>query len=226
MFKFIGENCNIRNVTLIGHNASGYDSYLVMKEFALTKPPLIAGKKVLSVTISNPYTSKSNMIKWRKEKKIKGTKDILQQITLRCSMKHMNFSLDKCGKCYEIPINLRKTKLGAELSHDDITKDNFLNLKDQWEPYLIKDVLSLGCCVLKYNKQMVERVGENMQSNVSAPSLCFKGWYKDLEKQGISLYSHVDKFTREFIRRSVKGGRVSANIRKFESDKYNNIIKI
>ena len=62
-----------------------------------------------------------------------------------------------------------------------------------------------------------------MQNNLSSPSLTFKGWYSQLKDE---VHSHIDVFTRNFIRRSIKGGRVSANINKFESLNINNIIDI
>ena len=78
---FVGENCinemsehianlnSNRNITLIGHNASGFDSFLIKKEFRLTKAPVCSGKKILSVTISNPYTPETSMKNWRNEKR-------------------------------------------------------------------------------------------------------------------------------------------------------------
>ena len=45
----------------------------------------MASSKILSLTISNPYTPDASMRKWKKEKNIKGNKDIRQQITFRCS---------------------------------------------------------------------------------------------------------------------------------------------
>ena len=222
MFKHIAEYNKNRNITLIAHNASGYDSYLVMKQFTLNKPPVCAGKKILSVTISNPYTPKNSIIKWRRDENIKGTKDIKQQITLRCSYQHVLQSLDKWGKSFEIPQNLRKT--GCD--HNSIKKDTYLEKQSEWEPYLRKDISALACCVIKYNNVMKDLVDENMVDNLTAPSLTFKGWLKDLKEDNISLYSHVDPFIRNYIRRSVKGGRVSANIKKFESNIFPEIISI
>ena len=41
MFKFIGEHNNTK-ITIIGHNSSGFDSYLVAQQFKLGKAPLIS----------------------------------------------------------------------------------------------------------------------------------------------------------------------------------------
>ena len=37
MFKYIGTHINSREITIIGHNSSGFDSYLVAQHFKLEK---------------------------------------------------------------------------------------------------------------------------------------------------------------------------------------------
>ena len=64
---------------------------------------------------------------------------------------------------------------------------------------------------------------QSMQNNLTSPSLTFKAWYSQLKEE---VRSHTDVFTRNYIRRSVKGGRVSANINKFESSSINDVINI
>ncbi|ESO88738.1 hypothetical protein LOTGIDRAFT_175858, partial [Lottia gigantea] len=50
---------------------------------------------------------------------------------------------------------------------------------------------------------------------------------KHSEKQNIEkVYSHTNPFIRNFIRRSIKGGRVSANRKSFETNKMNEICAI
>ena len=73
---------------------------------------------------------------------------------------------------------------------------------------------------------MESLVNENMIQNLTSPSLTFNGWLRNLKKQNILLHSHTDKFVRSYIRRAIKGGRVSANIKQFKSDKLEDIFKI
>ena len=223
MFKYIGEHNNNREIILIGHNSSGFDSFIVAQQFTLQKPPLISSSsKILSLTMSNPYTPEASMRKWKQEMKIKGLKDIHQQLTFRCSHQHVKNSLLNWGEKFKIPCNLRKT----ELEHNDITKDNYLEKQSEWEPYLRRDISALTSCIIKYNNVMEKSVGENMTQNLISPTLTFNGWLRDLKHQNISLHTHTNKYVCSYIRRAVKGGRVSANIRKFESDKLLIIIKI
>ena len=222
MFRYIAEHNNIREITIIAHNSSGFDSFLVAQQFKLEKAPLTSTSKILSLTVSNPYTPAASMRKWKQELKIKGTKDIHQQLIFRCSFQHVKDSLLKWGKGFKIPSNLRKT----ELEHSGITKDNYLEKQSEWEPYLRRDISALTTCVIKYNKVMEEVAKQNMTQNLTSSTLTFNAWLKDLEEQKILLHSHINKYVRSYIRRAIKGGRVSANIRKFESDKMMIITRI
>ena len=111
MIRYIAEHNNIREITIIAHNSSGFDSFLVAQQFKLEKAPLTSASKILSLTVSNPYTPAASMRKWKQELKMKGTKDIHQQLIFRCSFQHVKDSLLKWGKGFKIPSNLRKTEL-------------------------------------------------------------------------------------------------------------------
>ncbi|ESP03476.1 hypothetical protein LOTGIDRAFT_171413 [Lottia gigantea] len=129
------------------------------------------------------------------------------------------------------------------------TKDNWESLRHEWEPYAKRDTLCLGSCFIKYNKVTKEVVNQNMSNNLTAPSLSFKGWYylyhcdkemveekwyettrmvlKHTEKENIEkVYSHTNPFIRHYIRRSIKGGRVSANTKIFETNKMDEICNV
>jgi hypothetical protein len=228
MFKHFG-SFNKKKVILIAHNSSGFDSYALIKShFKLKTPPIILSRNILNVQLQNPHTDAKIKEKWRIEQnkinKNKGWETLkkenspLQKIICRCSYQHVKSSLDRWGKDFKIPKSIQKTKL----QHKDIFLSNFLEKESDWLPYLKNDILSLAACVTKFNKIMMELVKQNMQSCLTAPSLTFKGWFSEINEErsdnGVSqIHSHTDVFTRNFIRRAVKGGRVSANIQKFES---------
>ena len=75
----MGENNNSREITIIRHNSSGFDSYLVAQHFNLEKAPLISSSKILSLTLSNPlYTCCFNekmekIIKYKKNQRHSST---------------------------------------------------------------------------------------------------------------------------------------------------------
>ncbi|ESO98092.1 hypothetical protein LOTGIDRAFT_174348 [Lottia gigantea] len=143
-------------------------------------------------------------------------------------------------------MNLRKIE---DVNIAKYTKDNWESLRHEREPYAKRDTLCLGACLIKYNQAMKKTVFQNVSNNLTAPSLSLKGWYylyhydkemvkeewyettrmvpKHTEKENVEkVYSHTHPFIRYFIRQSIKGGRVSANRKSFETDKMNEICAI
>ncbi|ESP00224.1 hypothetical protein LOTGIDRAFT_173385 [Lottia gigantea] len=182
--------------------------------------------------------------KWKRQKEIKG--NYLQHINITCSYQHESSSLAAWGNSSNLPANLRKI---VDVDIAKYTRDNWEELRHEWEPYAKRDTLCLGACLIKYNQVTKEVVNQNMSNNLTAPSLSLKGWYylyhydkemveeewyettrmvaKHTEKENIEkVYSHTNPFIRNFIRRSIKGGRVSANRKSFETNKMNEICAV
>ncbi|ESO94751.1 hypothetical protein LOTGIDRAFT_160993 [Lottia gigantea] len=159
---------------------------------------------------------------------------------------HEKSSLAAWGNSSNLPMNLRKI---TDINIAKYTEDNWESLRHKWEPYAKRDTLCLGACLIKYNKVMKEVVFQNISNNLTAPSLSFKGWYylyhynkemveeewyestrmvpKHTEKENVEkVYSHTHPFIRYFIRQSIKGGRVSANRKSFETNKMDEICNI
>ena len=192
-------------------------------------PPLKTSRGILSAKVKNPYTNEYISNKWLKEKNNKNRElkhkilppntKVYQKIDLRCSFQHVKTSLLKWGISFKIPKNIRK----LEMEHSDINETNYIEKQPIWEPYLRNDILSLAACTLKYNTIMKNICHQSIQNNLTSSSLTFKAWFSQLKEE---VHSHTDVFTRNYIRRSVKGGRVSANINKFKSSSINDIIDI
>ena len=56
MFRYMGTYNNSREITIIGHNSSGFDSYLVAQHFNLEKAPLISSSKIVINSFKPLYT--------------------------------------------------------------------------------------------------------------------------------------------------------------------------
>ena len=233
-FKYLGDKVYDPEILLYAHNGSGYDSELIIENIPLSKtPPVKKGGKLLNVNLENPYVT-DKWIGWFKRNH-KLTKQIKvkdkevrvkvypkQNISLRCTMQHVNTKLSKWGESFNIPENLRK--INFEITK--INKDNYKEKENEWLPYLKNDVLSLACCMMLYNEMMIDISNLNMQTSLSLPGLTFSSWMNKMNKKEEKIYSSADKYTRYFIRKSVKGGRVAANIRKFDSSlKIKKILK-
>ncbi|ESO91870.1 hypothetical protein LOTGIDRAFT_163231 [Lottia gigantea] len=205
-----------------------------------------ASRGILSLPLSNPYTDEDLQKKWKKQKEITSNNNYLQHINFTCSYQHETSSLAAWGNSSNLPMNLRKI---TDIDIAKYTKDNWESLRHEWEPYAKRDTLCLGSCLIKYNQVTKEVVNQNMSNNLTAPSLSFKGWYylyhydkemveeewyettrmvaKHTEKENIEkVYSHTNPFIRHYIRRSIKGGRVSANRKIFETNKMDEICNV
>ncbi|ESO93714.1 hypothetical protein LOTGIDRAFT_153170 [Lottia gigantea] len=241
MLKYLGQY-DRKRLILISHNGSGFDNWIVLKNAKkLTHCPLKTPRGILSFPLSNPYTDEDLQKKWKRQKEIKG--NYLQHINFTCSYQHESSSLAAWGNSSNLPANLRKV---ADVDIAKYTQDNWEELRHEWEPYAKRDTLCLGACLIKYNQVTKEVVNQNMSNNLTAPSLSLKGWYylyhydkemveaewykttrmvaKHTEKENVEkVYSHTNPFIRNFIRRSIKGGRVSANRKSFETNKMDEI---
>ena len=108
------------NLQMHAHNGSGFDSWIILNNLPCDKhidDIIKNGKGIISLKIFNGYISKNN-------------KQIPQYLIFRCGMTHLNYSLKKLGKTFELPKELLKT----EMNHDEITADNYKNKKDIWLP--------------------------------------------------------------------------------------------
>ncbi|ESO88560.1 hypothetical protein LOTGIDRAFT_165343 [Lottia gigantea] len=236
-----------KRLTLISHNGSGFDNWIALQSVKkLTQCPLVVDNKILSLPLSNPYTEERLQKKWKRQKEMMSNSNYLQNISFTCSFKHQSTSLAAWGNSSNLPMNLRKI---TDINIAKFTKETWESLRPEWETYAKRDTLCLGACLIKYNQAMKITVFQNVSNNLTAPSLSLKGWYylyhynkemvekpyyertilvpKHTEKENVEkVYSHTHPFIRHFIRQSIKGGRVSANRKSFETDKMNEICTI
>ncbi|ESP02830.1 hypothetical protein LOTGIDRAFT_156779 [Lottia gigantea] len=202
--------------------------------------PLVTARGIPPLPLTNSFTDEYLQKKWKRQKQIIGNSNYLQNINFICSYQHEKSSLAAWVNLSNLPMNLRKI---TDNNIAKYTEDNWESLRHEWEPYATRDTLCLGACLIKYNKVMKEVVLQNISNNLTAPSLSLKGWYylyhyhkemveeewyetttkmvpKHTEKENIEkVYSHTFPFIRYFIRQSIKGGRVSANRKSFETNK-------
>jgi hypothetical protein len=218
MIEYLG-GLQLENVTLIAHKGKDFDNWVFLSESdTVPYQTLKTGSGLVDMKVKNPHTCKEIQQimkkKFMEKKKVNNPSggNFLQTLTFRCSYNHIKSSLDRLCESYKLPSNLCKTGL----NHEGITRDNFMDKQDEWRPYLELDVISLACCVTKFNEMAMELVGQNMQSCISSPQLTLKGWYAKLGPDQ-PIFSFTNKYIRHFIRKTIKGGRVVATIKKFTS---------
>ena len=193
---------------LVAHNSSGFDSWVVLN--SLIKD--ITDLKIIKTTRGLISLS------FRCGVKIVNTVEVPQYVKFTCSKSHIKGSLEKIGKEY----GLKPELLKREIDHSVINKNNFVELRHIWEPYLISDVLCLAFIYARHSMEMQKMTGFGIKDCLTEASLgwkCFGTYNKNRE-----FYTFNDKYVRDFIRKSIKGGGVAALNRYFESNQCEEIL--
>ena len=195
---------------LVAHNSSGFDSWVVLNSLIkeITDLKIIkTGRGLISLS-------------FRCGVKTVITVKVPQYVKFTCSKSHIKGSLEKIGNEYGLQPELLK----GEIEHSVINKINFVVLKHIWEPYLKLDVLCLAFIYARHSMEMQKMSGFGIKDCLTEASLgwrCFGTFNKNKE-----FYTFNDKYVRDFIRKSINGGRVGAFNRFFESKQCEEILKI
>ena len=193
---------------LVAHNSSGFDSWVELNSLVkdITELKIIKTARGL-ISLS-----------FRCGVKIVNTCEVPQYVKFTCSKSHIKGSLNKIGKEYGLQPELLK----GEIEHSIININNFAELRHIWEPYLISDVLCLAFIYARHSMEMQKMTGFGIKDCLTEASLgwkCFGTYNKDRE-----FYTFNNKYVRDFIRKSIKGGRCGAFIRYFESNQCEEIL--
>ena len=195
---------------LVAHNSSGFDSWVVLNSLV---------KEIRDLKIINTARGLISL-SFRCGFKIVNTVEVPQYVKFTCSKSHIKGSLEKIGREYGLQPELVK----GEIEHSVINKSNFTELRHVWEPYLKLDVLCLAFIYARHSMEMQKMSGFGIKDCLTEASLgwtCFGIYNKDR-----GYYTFNDKYVRDFIRKSIKGGRVAALNRYFESNQCEEILNI
>ena len=192
----------------VAHNSSGFDGWVVLNSLV---------KEITELKIIK--TSRGLIsLSFRCGVKIINTCEVPQYVKFTCSKSHMKGSLEKIGKEY----GLQQELLKGEIEHSVINKNFSADLKYIWEPYLKLYLLCLAFIYARHSMEMQKMSGFGIKDCLTGASLgwkCFGTYNRDPE-----FYTFNDKFVRDFIRKSIKGGRVGAFKRYFESNECEEVL--
>ena len=199
---------------LIGHNASGFDNVIVLnsllKEYTNKNTKIIKtsrGFLKLSFRVGSVYED---------------GKEIPQYMKFVCSKVHIPGSLKKIQKEYNIQPQLIK----GEIDHNLITLSNYKEHENIWKPYLIDDVLGLAVVVAKHGNKIQKLTGVSFKNSLTESSLAWSTLGRYIRESGKPFYRPKNKYVRDFIHKTVHGGRVVALNRKFVSTSFSQIVNI
>ena len=148
------------NLQLHAQNGSGFDTWIILNNLPCDRhivgDIIKNGKGIIELKIFNGYIYKNN-------------EQIPQYLHFRCGMTHLNYSLKKLGKTFELQKELLKT----EINHNEVYSDTWKDKKSEWLPYVKNDVLCTAFSYARYIKAMEEITGSSMKDCLSLPGL---GW--------------------------------------------------
>ena len=201
------------NLQLHAHNGSGFDTWVILNNLPCDRhivgDIVKNGKGIIELKVFNGYIYKNN-------------KQIPQYLHFRCGMTHLNYSLKKLGKTFELQKELLKT----EINHNEVYSDTWKDKKSEWLPYVKNDVLCTAFSYAKYIKAMEEITGFSMKDCLSLPGLGWKYFNSLRTEEDEPIYTYNDKYMRWFVRQSIKGGRVCAFNQYYKSKHCDDILKI
>ena len=201
------------NLQMHAHNGSSFDTRIILNNLPCDRhivgDIIKNGKGIIEMKVFNGLIYKNN-------------KQIPQYLHFRCGMTHLNYSLKKLGKTFELPKELLKT----EMNHDEIDANNYKDKKDIWLPYVKNDVLGTAYSYARYIKAMEEITGFSMKDCLSLPGLGWKYFNSLRTEEDEPIYTYNDKYMRWFIRQSIKGGRVCAFNQYYKSKHCDDILEI
>ena len=219
LLKLKGEERKVKNkiveynLQMHAHNGSGFDTWIILNNLPCDRhivgDIIKNGKGIIELKVFNGLIYKNN-------------KQIPQYLHFRCGMTHLNYSLKKLGKTFELPKELLKT----EIDHDDIDADNYKDKKNIWLPYVKNDVLCTAYSYARYIKAMEEITKFSMKDCLSLPGLGWKYFNSLRTEEDEPIYTYNDKYMRWFVRQSIKGGRVCAFNQYYKSNHFEDIKRI
>ena len=115
------------------------------------------------------------------------------------------------------------------MEHDEIYEDTWEARENEWLPYVKNDVLSTAFCYAGYTMGMEELTKFGMENSLTLPSLANKYFNSLRDENDEPICTYTDPFLRNFVRKSIKGGRCNAFNQHYKSEisdeVFNNISK-
>ena len=199
---------------LIGHNASGFDNAIVLN--SLSKEYTNKNTKIIR-------TSRGFLkISFRVGTVYEDDREIPKYMKFVCSKVHISGSLKKIQKEYNIQPQLIK----GEIDHNLITLSNYKEREHLWKPYLVDDVLGLAAVIARHGNKIQQLTGVSFKNSLTESSLAWSTLGRYVKQSGKTFYTPKNKYVRDFIHKTVHGGRVVALNRKFVSTSFNQIVNI
>ena len=164
------------NLQLHALNGSGFDTWIILNNLLCDKHVvdiIKKGKGIIELKVFNGF--------------IKKKKQIPQYLHFRFGMTHLNYSLKKLGKTF----NLQKKLLKTESNHYGVDGNNYKDKIDERLSYVKNDVLYTAFSYARYLKALEEKTGFSMEDCLSLPGLGWKYFNSLRTEEDEPIYIHT-----------------------------------
>ena len=108
------------------------------------------------------------------------------------------------------------------MNNDQVFEDTWKSRKDEWLSYEKNDVIYTAFGCTRYIKRMEDFTVFRMKKALTLPSLGWK-YFNNFKEE--KRYIYKDKYVRWFVRQSIKGGRCTAFVQYYKSNKAENVFE-
>ena len=114
----------------------------------------------------------------------------------------------------------------GQINHDLLNIDNYKDYENLWRPYPIDDVLGLAYVIAKHGNSIQKIRGVSYEDSLTEAALGWSCLGRYSKEDNKILYTPKNKYVRDFIKRTVHGGRVLACKKKFVSKSFTDIVNV
>ena len=144
----------------VGHNASGFDNYIVLNS-------LPSSDKCIKIIKTSRILTK---LSFKRGSVYEDDKEIPKHMKFVCSKCHIAGSLKSIQKEYNIQPDLMK----SEIDHDLINIGKYKSYENLWRPYLIDDILGLAYVFDRHGERIQKITGVSYKNALTEAVL---GWF-------------------------------------------------
>ena len=112
------------------------------------------------------------------------------------------------------------------MEHDETYEYTWEDEENEWLSRVENDVLSTAFCYARYTMGMEELTGFGMKNSLTLPSLANKYFNKLRDENDGPKYTYTDPFMKNFVRKSIKGGRCNALNQHYKFEISDELFKI
>ena len=122
--------------------------------------------------------------------------------------------------------NIEPQWLKGEFAHELITLSKYKEHESLWKTYLVADVLGLAYVVSKHGNAVRKITGVSYKNSLRESLIAWSCLGRHIKDSNKKFYTPKNTFVRDFIQKTVHGGRVICLNRNFVSSSLDETVKI